>query len=287
LMAGPLLRLGDLQQAQACALRAIEAAQAVRDERGTALSLQVAGQVSLSLGDWETAIEAFRRAVELFRTIPLRMLVAPSLDLLGRAYLLQGDQEAAADCFREALALASQSELGGTIHWPIHTLVANPLVAEALSGLEEMHQDSEAFRALCHCYRSRAADGPFVEWSLDPANVGAVRAPLGSREPLLRETFADSLSPEWTWHDAFGDCTYALRDGLEIRAANGRDLLNVNLSAPRLLRVAAGDWVIQTQCAPVSGSVPAIGGLVLWRNKENYLRLDRGAIGERDIYFGG
>jgi hypothetical protein len=78
-----------------------------------------------------------------------------------------------------------------------------------------------------------------------------------------------------------------MRDGFEIRAANGRDLLRMNLSAPRLLRPVSGNWVAQTRCVPVSGQAPAIGGLVLWVDKENYLRLDRGAIGERDIYFGG
>jgi regulation of enolase protein 1 (concanavalin A-like superfamily) len=63
--------------------------------------------------------------------------------------------------------------------------------------------------------------------------------------------------------------------------------LSVNLSAPRMLRPASGDWAIQAHCAPVSADRPAIGGLVLWMDKENYLRLDRGATGERDLYFGG
>jgi hypothetical protein len=100
---------------------------------------------------------------------------------------------------------------------------------------------------------------------------------------------------KWSWHDPFKDCTYKIQDGLEMRAANGRDLLRMNLSAPRLLRTVLGDWVVQTRCVPVSGQAlrlrsgqaPTIGGLVLWKDKENYLRLDRGAIGERDIYFGG
>lgn len=44
---------------------------------------------------------------------------------------------------------------------------------------------------------------------------------------------------------------------------------------------------MQTTCAPVSDARPAIDGLLLWKDRENYLRLDRGATGERDILFSG
>jgi hypothetical protein len=302
-MALTWLRLGDPQQARGFATRTLKAAQTVRDERTVAMVSQVEGQVSLCLGEWEAARDPFRRAVELFRAIPLRLPVAPALVLLGRAQLAQEEKEAAADCFRDALALASQSELGGTIHWPIHSFVENPLVAEALSGLEEIYQDREAFRALCRRFRSQAADRPFVQWTLEPAQPQrdcvsrrdcVPHVPRGPRIAYsgwdtdhAHDLESEIQMGKWSWHDPFGDCAYTTRDGLKIRAANGRNLLNVNLSAPRLLRPASGDWVAQTQCVPVSGQAPAIGGLVLWVAKENYLRLDRGAIGERDVYFGG
>ena len=309
LMAQSWLRLGHPQQARGFATRALRAAQTIRDERTIALVSQVEGQASLCLGEWEAARNAFRRATKLFRAIPLRMLVAPALNLLGQAHFAQGDVEAAADCFRDALALASQSELGGTIHWPIYSWVENPLVADALSGLEEICQDGESFRALCRRFRSQAADGPFVQWTLEPAEPQqscVARIACSGWDTDRAHGLESAIQiGKWRWHDPFKDCTYAMRDGFEIRAANGRDLLRMNLSAPRLLRPASGNWVAQTRCVPVSGPAlssrstpsadegtaegpaPAIGGLVLWKDKENYLRLDRGAIGERDIYFGG
>jgi regulation of enolase protein 1 (concanavalin A-like superfamily) len=46
-------------------------------------------------------------------------------------------------------------------------------------------------------------------------------------------------------------------------------------------------WATETVCIPISEEKPAIGGLLLWKDKENYLRLDRGTRGEREISFGG
>ncbi len=44
---------------------------------------------------------------------------------------------------------------------------------------------------------------------------------------------------------------------------------------------------MQTVCIPVSEEKPAIGGLLIWKDRENYLRLDRGTTGEHDVFFGG
>jgi regulation of enolase protein 1 (concanavalin A-like superfamily) len=60
-----------------------------------------------------------------------------------------------------------------------------------------------------------------------------------------------------------------------------------------VLRAACGDWTIQTACAPASGDEPAaetrptMGGLLLWKDKENYLCLVRGVTGKREILFSG
>jgi hypothetical protein len=56
---------------------------------------------------------------------------------------------------------------------------------------------------------------------------------------------------------------------------------------PPLLRVASGDWVVQTVCIPIPEEKPAIGRLLLWKDKRNYLRLDRGVSGEHEISFVG
>jgi regulation of enolase protein 1 (concanavalin A-like superfamily) len=117
---------------------------------------------------------------------------------------------------------------------------------------------------------------------LEPGTVRAVR-----ESPLQLDEFVVPLSSDWVWQDPFGDCTFTVQNGLEIHAANGRNLWYLNLSAPRMLRQVSGDWAVQTICVPASEERPAIGGLVLWKDNENYLRLDRGATGEHEILFVG
>jgi hypothetical protein len=178
-------------------------------------------------------------------------------------------------------------ELGGFrlqhhYHWSAST---SPFVASVVSGLEEAHEDSEAFRAFCRRFREEhpeAGDSPFTQWFLEPGTVRAVRGP-----PLQLDEFVVPLSSDWVWQDPFGDCTFTVHNGLEIHAANGRNLWYLNLSAPRMLQQVSGDWAVQTVCGPASEEKPAVGGLVLWKDKENYLRLDRGTIGEHEILFAG
>ena len=67
-------------------------------------------------------------------------------------------------------------------------------------------------------------------------------------------------------------------------------MLYANLSAPRLLRPWPSDVinaVVQVNCEPALVDRPAIGGLVLWRDKRHFLRLEVGRFGKRDVAFGG
>jgi hypothetical protein len=123
----------------------------------------------------------------------------------------------------------------------------------------------------------------FVNWYLERAE------PHRFTESFFQDRFAERLSAGWAWHDPLDDCSYALTEGLEIHAANGRDLWHVNLSAPRMLRALSteGDFAIQARCSQVSEEQPAIGGLLLWQDCENYLRLDRGTRGAHEISLEG
>jgi hypothetical protein len=74
-----------------------------------------------------------------------------------------------------------------------------------------------------------------------------------------------------------------------IHAANGRALWKTNQSAPRFVRSASGDVIVQTACEPAFSveERPAIGGLVLWKDSNHFLRVDRGRFGPEDILFLG
>src|SRR5205085_1681716 len=81
------------------------------------------------------------------------------------------------------------------------------------------------------------------------------------------------------------DCAFLTRGGLEVHAANGRDLWWGNRSAPRLLRDVSGQFAVQTASVPASTDRHAIGGLLLWKDERTFLRLERGARGAHEIWF--
>jgi hypothetical protein len=70
-----------------------------------------------------------------------------------------------------------------------------------------------------------------------------------------------------------------------MHAGNQLGLWHINLGAPRMLRTASGDWVIQTACSALGS--PACGGLVIWEGRESYLRLDVGTGGPHEVFFAG
>lgn len=72
-------------------------------------------------------------------------------------------------------------------------------------------------------------------------------------------------------------------NGLTIHAANCRNLWAINLGAPRLVRPVAGDCAMQVTCQAALADRPAIGGILLWQDKANYLRLTWAKLG-RGIY---
>jgi hypothetical protein len=127
-------------------------------------------------------------------------------------------------------------------------------------------------------------DSELVQWYLEPAGtLDDVQSPVCDGL-AWQDSFSSGLDPAWGWHDPFGDCWYRVQNGLEIHAANGRDLVRINLSAPRVLQPASGDLAVQTVCSSTSQG-PAMGGLLIWQDDENYVCLDRGTGGEHEIVF--
>jgi tetratricopeptide (TPR) repeat protein/regulation of enolase protein 1 (concanavalin A-like superfamily) len=276
------LSLGDLQKAEAYADRALEASRALENKQDVAWGYRLTGQTHLCQGDWEKAMDAFQESIRVFQGTNQRWFEAWATYPLGQAHLARTDRGEALRRFQKALALVGPEELRGYPFRPYQAeFDVSPLAVSVLSGIEEAYEDPEPFRDSCDRCRAQAGDGPFVQWYLEPADVGAIR---GSPH---REEFAETLGRDWAWHDPCDDCSFAVQNGLQIHAANGRDLWFVNWSAPRMLRSVSGDWVAQTACVPALEEKPAIGGLLLWKDRKNYLRLDRGATGEHGILFTG
>jgi tetratricopeptide (TPR) repeat protein len=193
---------------------------------------------------------------------------------LGRLSLALGQRAAALQHFQAALSI--DAAVDRTLRTPL-----GPNVLNGIAELADSHEQLQALLAQPHGACAQGMALPQALW-LERAEVGHYP------HPCLSPQWGTSLELEWAWTDPFGDCAWALHDGLVLRAANGRDLWHVNTSAPRLLRPALpGDFAAQTICATVSDTQPAIGGLLLWQNREHYVVLERGHWGAADIAFRG
>ncbi len=90
------------------------------------------------------------------------------------------------------------------------------------------------------------------------------------------------LDSGWRWVDPWDDSTLSFPrySWLEIVATSGNDLQpKANLNAPRLIRPISGDFAIETRISPSrDGSFPS-GGLLIWKDEENFIRFERGTWG--------
>jgi regulation of enolase protein 1 (concanavalin A-like superfamily) len=74
---------------------------------------------------------------------------------------------------------------------------------------------------------------------------------------------------------------------LKICASNGRSLGDGNYSAPRLVREVSGDFAVEVCISSVSEDKPQIGGLLIWKDKDNYFTFEKGYWAKREIQLGG
>jgi tetratricopeptide (TPR) repeat protein len=218
-------------------------------------------------------IELIETALELARRTGFNFARGFHGTLLGRMLLAQGRREEAQAQFQIVMDTETPDAWGRL--W----------IIQALTGLEATYADPVAFRAYCREIESRRPELGQLglrQWWLEPA------APdTGLQTDALENLEAEIEQGRWKWIDPYGDCAYTLADGLMIRAANCRDLWANNLSAPRLVRPAAGDFAVQATCRGAMPDRPAIGGLLLWQDKANYLRLTWGELGFDQVALAG
>jgi adenylate cyclase len=280
MMSRRFLSLGDLPRAEEGSRAWAEVTTRMGNLRHAGWAYEQLGTIWLCQGSRKKAVEALQKAYQLFWETRHPDMAEYALRL-ARAYLADGRRREALTQFHEALTL------GRSDPFVLAVSLGNSepfALAAALSGLEELYDDPETFRVFCRRFREEHPEvsaSPFAHWFLEPTEL------RGFSQRRIHDEFGASLAPDWAWQDPFGDCSFKVQNGLEIHAANGRDLWHVNLSAPRVLQPALGEFAAQTLCAPVSPDRPALGGLLLWKDETNYLRLDRGTRGKHEISFCG
>jgi tetratricopeptide (TPR) repeat protein len=286
LMGWSFLSRGDFQKAEEYWSRALETAQTVGYKEDVARAYEQTGAIFLGQDAGTKAMNAFRAASQLCQETGVDVEFA--LVSLGRAYLAQGKRQAALRQFQEIVTSVRPSRLPWLESW-------RPPFAGVLSGLEEAYQNFAEFQAFCRRYREEHPEGgpsAFIQWYLEPTqpdfgSFGLAQDKFSIVDFGFEKDNLKSKIQNLKWHDSFGDCSFTVKNGLVIHAANARDLAFINWSAPRLLRPMEGDFAVQTLCVPASDGKPAIGGVLLWKDRQNYLRLDRGVLGEHEILFSG
>ncbi|MAF10083.1 hypothetical protein CMK11_06485 [Candidatus Poribacteria bacterium] len=263
-MGNTLVRQGDLEEAEACLADAWGLVRTLGSSWDTAYVHMRMGAVSLCRHDWDAAEEAFVIADKGYDEADSAELGSMAALALSRVSLARGDRaQARRHCER--------------------SLVEGAITGEKLSALEEACiDDPDAYGEFRDRLRQeRPSAVSLAQWRLEPADT------RGPDARAFADPFDGALAPDWRWVDPFGGCTHRVEDGLAIHAANGLDLQLPNVGAPRLVRPVCGDFAIQTTCRLARDDRPAMGGLLIWVDERNYLRLDRGTRGPHEVNFEG
>ncbi|MFN2199612.1 MAG: BREX system ATP-binding domain-containing protein [Caldilineaceae bacterium] len=287
------LHSGDLELAEAHLAIALDLVERAGFDLGTRLRTLDMALLSLARHNWQQAIEWL--GTDLFKDfIPLE-----TETWLGRIRLAQGQPDLARLHLTRALDAMMVDDLGARLR--LWSMVGwRPLLVDALSAFEETCDDADEFMAFCREFRSAHpvfVGTHFQRWHLAPADpdvrfnrITYAQAHSG------QATIADD--GQWTWDDPYGDCCYVEDSGgVTICPAILRDLWFQNRSAPRLLREVENDFAMQVLCCPATEERLAMGGLLLWQDEENYLRLGigiraqnevslEGCVANQDIVFG-
>ena len=297
------LSLGDLEQAEVCVRKALETATDINSAIYFGWASRSLARILLCRGALEEAHDRIEKALQVHSDSHSAWRQAWSMNLSGHILLAQGKRAEARKRFEAAVNLINSGE------WK-RQIGTFPYV---LASAEEAFDDLDSFSAYCArieqeplgdkapieridsgelsqcpglaqpaCLADdiRWEQSDFTQWYLQPADVGVF-------ETLRCDDGFESLSSDWVWQDPYGDCSFETGDGLEIRAASERSLWLLNMSAPRVLRPASENVAIQGRCERISDSIPAIGGLLMWKDEDNYLLFSWGFWGRQQVLYQG
>ncbi len=274
---------GELETAERLSREALELAEDSGIKRSVAYAHRNLSLIALAGKRWDEAIAFSRTAVGLFREFNSPSMERIQLLCTAQAHLARGEPMDARREFQISLRLAA----------PVIEDLSRPPLGTTLAGLEEAFSSRKTFIQFCREFREDQLAAKSEEersgrefshlrqWYLEPGE------PVRFARQAEREDFKGEPARSWAWHDPFGDCAWCFDRGLEIRATNARDLWYVNLGAPRFLRPVECDFAAQTVSVPAREDRPAIGGLLLWKDEENYLRIDRGIRGRFEVSLEG
>ena len=299
------LQLGDLSGAEAAALQGLNLCEQGQISGLFHLSqIMALSNVRLCLREGDPAGDA-QQVQERLDGLPAYSRYRP-LEWLGWINLALGRRSEACAWFQRALDEA----IPGPVFMPPEPNMIEAPIVRILAGYESAVDDLEAFHAACRLRQSAplpvvvlpagvewcdplrsqpfpiAAPSGLTWWYLEPS----VPRPPGTVVEVSdgTDTTAGQLfvGPHWEWITPAGGCSYDPTRGV-LFAPNGYDLFFLNQRAPRWLRPATGDIVVEAVCSAGAADRPVGGGLLLWLDRDNYLLLAWGRSVPNEVRFEG
>jgi tetratricopeptide (TPR) repeat protein len=271
--------------------REMEGVSAVVDERmdfPVAYYMSERARYYLRVGFLEEALEFAQKAVQLNPTVY-------TIYILGWAYLQRGDAEKAIECCKKALEVGMSN---------------SALVTQSLGLMEAAFAKAgkrEEFISYCKTLREQKAEAlqdlKLTQWYFEPKELCG----LFTQNAFVDEFDGSDLKSEWEWINPKGDSNYNLssevspaqrdpenRDWLEMHAAS----VYYFLDAPRLLQEISGDldtptatqskdFAVEVKLKAASDDLPSVGGFLIWKDEENYIRFEKGMHGKDEIGLSG
>jgi len=213
---------------------------------------------------------------------------------LGELYLFKQDWDKSIDykvTMAEIICRGKVRPTGAVV--PILRLSTTILLVKFLCNLEEACKKTgrkAEFFSLCgklkEWIKEITQDFRLTQWYLEPKEISG----QFTQTIFLDDFDGSDLCPEWQCIDPKGGCSYELDNEsswLVIQVDSGCDLYpESNFDALRLLQDISGDFAIETKIAPAE-EMPTVGGLLVWKDRDSYIRFERGMHGTNEIGLSG
>jgi predicted ATPase len=269
--------------------------------------------------DYESAIKCFKACLELDKERKFIVNTGHAIVHLSQIYRDKGEWDEAIKYAQEGLqtggrddrwitliayevlidAYLAKGELDKVIYYikePMNLLINqsnSAALAQTLGYAEDIYEKigkGAEFISFCREIIEKNAEKlkemKLTQWYLEPKELSE----QFTQTALSDEFDGSALLPEWQWIAPKCDCSYGHnieQSWLVIRAASDCDLYPGNLDAPRLLQGISGDFAIETQIAPADEEAQAVGGLLVWKDENNFIRFEKGMRGKNNIELSG
>lgn len=158
------------------------------------------------------------------------------------------------------------------------------LISFAFSGCPSGGEQTSQAEKTNRSYSQNSSDSAPASADQPANNMSQMPQSAERVEQIFEVNFRDGLPRGWAAVDPekTDPSVFEMKDGvLRLRIQTDRDLYGENQTAPRLLKTVAGDFEIETRVkfSPIEDYQGA--GLLIYRNANNYLRLERafGGVG--------